>query len=222
VIRPAGRSSAASELPSPPKLLRVRLVLRKFFGNRPSKEPLARLVATGEGRDALARILRKAKADRVGTAIADLTICGAIPPYNEVLGGKLLAMLMMSPEVVAEYRRPYAGVPSVIASSMAGRPIVRPADLAFIGTTSLYGHKPCQYDRVTFPDTGTSGARWSGRETAPQQGTAPQQRVVLRYEYLGRTQGLGTFHFGEQTVKDMGLLLLAQSRNTLSPVGERG
>ena len=56
-------------------------------------------------RDALARILRKAKADRVGTAIADLTICGAIPPYNEVLGGKLLAMLMMSPEVVAEYCR---------------------------------------------------------------------------------------------------------------------
>jgi len=38
-------------------------------------------------------------------------------------------MLMMSPEVVAEYRRRYAGVPSVIASSMAGRPIVRPADL---------------------------------------------------------------------------------------------
>src|SRR5262249_6596433 len=51
-----------------------------------------------------------------------------------------------------------------------------------------------------------SGARWGGRETAPQQ----EERVVLRYEYLGRTQGLGTFHFGEQTVKDMGLLL-AQS-----------
>src|SRR5207249_2521505 len=104
----------------------------EVLGNRPSKEALARLVETGEGRDALARILRKAKANRVGTAIADLTICGAIPPYNEVLGGKLLAMLMMSPEVVAEYRRRYASVPSVIASSMAGRPVVRPADLAFI------------------------------------------------------------------------------------------
>ena len=29
---------------------------------------------------------------------ADLTISRAIPPYNEVLGGKLLAVLMMSPE----------------------------------------------------------------------------------------------------------------------------
>jgi len=124
-----------------------------------------------------------------------LTICSAIPPYNEVLSGKVLAMLMMTPEVVAEYRRRYAGVPSVIASSMAGRPIVRPADLAFIGTTSLYGQRPCQYDRVTFPHTGADG-----------------KRVVLRYEYLGRTQGLGTFHFGEQTVKDMGLLLAQSQR----------
>lgn len=35
-------------------------------------------------------------------AAADLTIRGAIPPYNEVLGSKLVAMLMMSPEVVAD------------------------------------------------------------------------------------------------------------------------
>ena len=37
-----------------------------------------------------------------------------------LMGGKLVAMLMMGPEVVAEYRRRYAGVPSAIASSMAG------------------------------------------------------------------------------------------------------
>src|SRR3989442_11617867 len=54
---------------------------------------------------------------------------------------------------------------------------------------------PCQYDRVTFPHMGADG-----------------KRVVLRYEYLGRTQGLGTFHFGEQTVKDMGLLLAQSQR----------
>ncbi len=38
------------------------------------------------------------------------------------------------------------------------------------------------------------------------------EHVVLRYEYLGRTQGLGTFHFGEQTVKDMSLLLAQSQR----------
>jgi hypothetical protein len=65
-----------------------------------------------------------------------------VPPYNELLGGKLVAMLMTSPEVVLEYRRRYGGIPSVIASSMAGRPVVRPADLVFLGTTSLYDQRP--------------------------------------------------------------------------------
>jgi len=32
-----------------------------------------------------------------------------MPPYNEVLGGKPVAMFMVGPEVVAEYRRRYGG-----------------------------------------------------------------------------------------------------------------
>ena len=36
--------------------------------------------------------MRKGKADRVGTAIVDLPVCGALPPYSEILGGKLVAM----------------------------------------------------------------------------------------------------------------------------------
>ena len=101
---------------------------------RKRQEPIPRL----NNRDAVAKIVRKAKADRVGTAIADLTICGAVPPYNEILGGKLVAMLMVGPEVVREYRRRYRGASSIIASSMAGRPLSRAAaDLVSIGTTSL-------------------------------------------------------------------------------------
>jgi hypothetical protein len=44
--------------------------------------------------------MRQAKASRVGTTIADLTVCGAVPPYNEILGGKLVAAMIGSPEVV--------------------------------------------------------------------------------------------------------------------------
>jgi Druantia protein DruA len=91
------------------------------------------------------------KAGRVGTAIADLTVCGALPPYNEILGGKLVAAMMASPEVVREYRRSYGETPSVIASSMAGKTVVRPAELVFIGTRSLYGRRPSQYDRISIP-----------------------------------------------------------------------
>jgi hypothetical protein len=166
------------------QLLRVRMIFRRFLGKLPTKEGLINLAQAGEGREAISRVVRQAKADRVGTAIADINICGAIPPYNEMLGGKLVALLLGSPEVVEEYRRRYGKVPSVIASSMAGRAMTRPAHLVFLGTTSLYGRRPCQYDRISFPGTA--------------DGSSPG--VGLRYEYLGRTEGLGTFQFGKRTV----------------------
>jgi hypothetical protein len=50
----------------------------------------------------------KAKTEQVGTAVADLTICCAVPPDNEVLpaqvGVKPVAMLLVSPEAVVESR----------------------------------------------------------------------------------------------------------------------
>jgi hypothetical protein len=176
-------------------LLKVRMTLQKVFDGQPTREGLKRLIQTGEGRDAVTRVVRKVKAERVGTVIADLTVCGAVPPYNEVLGGKLVAMLMTSPEMVAEYRRRYGNVPSVIASSMAGRPVVRPADLVFIGTTALYAQRPTQYDRISIP--------------IDPEGRAGEQAV--RYEYLGQTRGVGTFQFGDKTVEALSRLL-ANSR----------
>ncbi|HEY1541769.1 MAG TPA: Druantia anti-phage system protein DruA [Xanthobacteraceae bacterium] len=124
----------------------------------------------------------------VGTEIADLTVCGAVPPYNVVLGGKLVAMLAASPEVVLEYKRRYQGLPSVIASSMAGRAVVRPANLVFIGTTSLYGERPNQYDRTSSPCSIAGGSKGGS----------------IRYRHLTsedrrRTFGVGTFHFGRDT-----------------------
>ena len=187
---PLFRSKRALELA---QLLNVRIVLRRYFNDTPSKNALVQLVSDREGRDAVTKIVRRAKADRVGTAIADLTVCGALPPYNELLGGKLVAMLLVSPEMVQEYQRRYGGTSSIIASSMAGRPVSRAADLVFIGTTSLYGQRPSQYDRIRVPvDLESEGDG-------------------LRYEYLGRTRGIGTFQFGDQTVAEMARLL-AQSK----------
>jgi hypothetical protein len=176
------------------QLLGVRMVLGRHFKEAPSKNSLIQLLSDREGREAVAKIVRKAKADRVGNAIADLTVCGALPPYNEILGGKLVAMLMVSPEIVQEYQRRYGSAPSIIASSMAGRSISRPADLVFIGTTSLYGQRPSQYDRIRIPD-----------------GVEPG-REGLRYEYLGRTRGIGTFQFSDQTVVEL-KRLVAQSKS---------
>lgn len=189
---PLFRSKRALELAN---LLSVRIILRRYFNATPDKNMLVQFVSDSEGRNAVAKIVRRAKADRVGTAIADLTVCGAIPPYNEILGGKLVAMLLVSPETVVEYRRRYCGTPSVIASSMAGQATSRAADLVFVGTTSLYGQRPSQYDRISIP-------------ADPEKANSGS---AIRYEYLGKTRGIGTFQFSDQTVADLALLL-AQSK----------
>lgn len=146
----------------------------------------------GDGRDLLARTVRIARSKTVGTEIADLTVCGAVAPYAQLAGGKLVAMLAVTPEVIAEYKRRYQGVPGIIASSMAGRPIGRPANLCYVGTTSLYGRRPNQYDRLSM-----SAELVGGDPTAS-----------LRYEFIkdeadSRTKGIGTFHFSSRTLKGL-------------------
>jgi hypothetical protein len=167
------------------------MVLGRQFSKKPTKSELYDFMKLKECHDVLAKIIRKAKADRVGTIIAELTICGAVPPYNEILGGKLIAMLVASPEVGNEYKRRYSNQPSIIASSMAGKPVFRSPELVFINTTSLYGQRPNQYDRVRIPcNLITAGSK-----------------NVIRYKYLGQTKGIGTFHFSEQTVKELSILV---------------
>jgi hypothetical protein len=186
------RSKRALELAS---LLRVRMALQLVLRKKPNKQALEEFIKSAAGQDAVARVVRKAKADRVGTAMADLSVCGALPPYNELVCGKLMALLMASPDVSAEYHRRYGKTPSVIASSMAGRAVVRPTHLALIGTTSLYGKRPCQYDRVRFS--------LHDRDAVADS---------IRYEYLGRTEGIGTFQFGKRTVESLTTMLKQSSR----------
>lgn len=146
----------------------------------------------GHGRDLLARTVRIARSKTVGTEIADLTVCGAVAPYAHLAGGKLVAMLAVTPEVIAEYKRRYQGVPGIIASSMAGRPIGRSANLCYIGTTSLYGRRPNQYDRLCM------SAELVGGDAT----------TSLRYEFIrdkadSRTQGIGTFHFSSRSLRGL-------------------
>lgn len=164
--------------------LRARAVLNEAFGGKPTAEKLAALTATGYGSDAIRRVLKKAKADRVGIAVADITVCGAVQPYNALLGGKLTAMLAASPEVVLQYRRRYAGAESEIASSVAGRAIVRAPTLVLLGTTSLYGVGSSQYNRIKIPADRLGGA----------------DKDVIRYEELGRSEAFGTSQYSEETV----------------------
>lgn len=107
-------------------------------------------------------------------------------------------MLLTSPEVVAAYHDRYATARSIIASSMAGRPVVRPPHLVCLGTTSLYGAGSSQYNRVVIP--------------CEQVGGHPNEEV--RYIRLGETVGFGTGQFGTMTVQAL-TQVIQQSENGL-------
>jgi hypothetical protein len=173
-------------------LLRLRAALDPFLYPNPSRVGLARALADRDGRRAIAHVVRRAKSESIGTEMADLTVCGAIAPYNVLLGGKLVSMLAVSPTVVRAYRERYADYASVIASSMAGRPIRRRTNLVFVGTTSLYGSGSSQYNRIRIPSEVLGGD-------------------LIEFRVLGRSRSFGTSHLSEQTVSAL-VQLSEQSR----------
>jgi hypothetical protein len=174
-------------------LLRSRAALDPFLYPNPSRAGLAAALDDADGRRAIAGIVRRAKAEAIGTEMADLTVCGAIAPYNSLLGGKLVSMLAVSPSVVLAYKQRYADYASVIASSMAGRPVRRRANLVFVGTTSLYGSGSSQYNRVRIPAEVLGG------------------KSTVEFRELGRSRSFGTSHLSRQTVTAL-VRLSEQSR----------
>jgi len=175
------------------RLLQVRKALNDC-GYEPTSGSLRQLAETSAGRRALEILLRAAKAEHVGIDMMDITICGAVAPYNPILGGKLAAMLLCSPEIVRAYAKRYKEASSIIASSMAGRTVQRPPRLVLMGTTSLYGERLNQYHRVQVP-AGVAGAK-----------------DAVRYVYLGESVGFGSSHLCRETVEELELLLAQSSR----------
>lgn len=163
-------------------LLRSRAALLPTFSDGATPTALSAALAQRESRDAIGAILRKAKGDAVGTEMADLTVCGAVAPYNELLGGKLVAMLSASPTVVRAYADRYGGSAGEIASGMAGRPVVRRNRLVLIGTTSLYGANSSQYNRLSMPGQVLGG------------------RSPIEFKRVGRSRSFGTSHLSARSV----------------------
>jgi len=76
--------------------------------------------------------------------IMDAFVLGAIPPYNMILGGKLVASLISSREVYRDFKKKYRGKKSLI------REDVFDGKLAGITTSSALG-KSSVYDRIKIP-----------------------------------------------------------------------
>ncbi len=169
------------------RVLQVRSGLKKAGFDGPTKDNLLKALSDPAGRRAVEIILRHVKATRIGINLLEITICGAIAPYNALLGGKLVAMLLTSPEVAQEYERRYRKSYSLIASSTAGRAVQRRPNLVALGTTSLYGAGSAMYNRIAIP--------------AAEVGGKPGE--VVRFEELGKSVGYGSIQFSPATINEI-------------------
>lgn len=168
---------------------RRQLVSAGFEEGTP--EELAGVLASKGGRRAITILLRKVKAAHVGVDMMDIAVCGAVAPYTHILGGKLVSMLMASPDVVTAYQQRYRDAASIIASSMAGREITRSPRLVLLSTTSLYGVASSQYNRVRVPAESVGG----------------RPGLQVEYIHLDKTSGYGLYHISKETVGAMEVLL---------------
>lgn len=76
----------------------------------------------------------------------DAYVVGAMPPYNYLLGGKLISYILASNEVRAIYKNKYADAKTVIKNRKA-------SDLVLLVTTSLYGQNSSQYNRLRYGES---------------------------------------------------------------------
>lgn len=183
---PLFRSKRAKTLA---KLLQIRLTLLESGIDRGVSIEAA--LKSAPFRSALSQLVRMVKAEHVGVDMMDIVVCGAIAPYNVLLGGKLVCLLLASPEVVEFYRERYEGRASVIASSMKGDDVVRKPNLVLLATTSLYGVGSSQYNRLRVPLELVGG----------------QAGERLEYVELGASRGYGSSQFSQVTLTYLGTLL---------------
>lgn len=119
------------------KLLETKRCFNAVKGNT-NAEQLNALLSFEAGRKAIHTALIANRKRKIGSNMMDIIVCGSIPPYNELLGGKLISILACSPQVVRDYTYKYDKQVSEIASRMKGSRVVRDSRLVYLGTTSLY------------------------------------------------------------------------------------
>ena len=164
------------------QLLIARMVFNEIDWGR--EDLVDQVLRHTAGERALAYALQEVRKAGLASQVVDVSVCGAVAPYNVLLGGKLVAMLMASTEVRALYRDRYSGATSIIASQMAGRAIRRTAEIKAFTTTSLYGNGSSQYNRLNL-------------RTADH----PELMEDIAWREFKHTKGFGTFHLSADTIR---------------------
>lgn len=180
-------------------LLEAHVLLEDLEADIANRREVANKFSFGPGLKLASYVARLIRSKKVGANIADITVCGAIAPYNHLAAGKLVAALTCGPEAISIYKKKYKNKVSVIASSMAGRPITRSSDLVFLATTSLYGTRPNQYDRISVPLRFAESNSLASVQPALKFIYVPYFRGADR-NGSESTQGVGSFHLRRETM----------------------
>ena len=181
------------------------LEIRKAFNEVNIKKDPARGYATlihpsnKRGNELISAALREIKTKALAENIMDLGVCGSIAPYNELIGGKLIAALMGSTEVRTLFKSRYNGkkykFPSIIASSSKGKAVYRDANLMCLTTTSLYGVASSQYNKIKFL-----------KKDFPELETDVIWNEAKKNKQSQKTKGQGVYHFSNETSKLLNIL----------------
>ncbi len=175
------------------RLLSARITLARHRAELVDPKAAEAALAKDQVRSAIHIILEALKGRRAGANLLEITTCGAVAPYNRILGGKLVALLMLSPRIGADYRRRYSN-PSIISSQMLNRPVTRDNALVYLGTTSLYVHGSSQYNRLHLP-----------------AGTIAPDQTEIGFHAIGQTAGFGTVQFSPETSRAVDAFLSAEN-----------
>lgn len=166
------------------RLLRAKRVFQTLDWGTRGNDMLRQLLRHPDGKRALDIAMQEVRKAGLASQVADVSVCGAVAPYNHLLVGKLVALLMASNEVLDAYRARYSSQVSIISSQMAGRAIYRPANLKVITTTSLYGKGSSQYNRLRLLAAEfaflNSGIAWEEIATTAGYGTVHLSNATTR------------------------------------------
>lgn len=165
------------------ELLFSKMIFSELGPDALTKDGIAPHFAIKRSQRAIDIALAEYRKVGLSSQIADVSICGAVHPYNDLLGGKLVALMLTSREMREAYAKRYGGQVSLIASQMAGRPITKPAELRILTTTSLYGLGSSQYNRL-------------GLKAAEHWGIPHD----IRWKAIATSNGYGTLHLGADTL----------------------
>ena len=163
------------------RLLMAKKTILEIYNSERFDEIWVEFCRSESGNSAIRSALVAQKTQHIGSSLMELNVCGAIPPYNEILGGKLVALLAISPQVIHDYKERYSGKASMIASRLKGENVFRPADLVYVGTSSLYYVGSSQYNRLKVP------------------GSVFDSAFDIDWKRLGMTIGFGTMHISKAT-----------------------